>query len=230
MTQWRARSRQRRVEAAINHPALMQPGSPRKDGAMPHEMMDLAEVADYLQRDTREVTKLASRGHLPAHRVGGEWRFSRSEVNHWLEGQLSGYSEQQLTDLEKVGVQGPLLGTLLNVASIAVPMRGSTRASILKELVTLTEQTWQVFDPEALLEAVRAREELVSTALPAGVAIPHPRRPLPPVLGESVIALGRTSSGIPFGEIGGSLTDVFFLVACRDDRTHLSVLTRLTRL
>src|SRR5207237_5848042 len=69
-----------------------------------------------------------------------------------------------------------------------------------------------------------------STALPNGVAIPHPRRPLPNALGESVIAYGKTTSGIPFGAPAGTLTDMFFLVCCRDDRTHLQVLARLSRL
>ena len=103
-------------------------------------------------------------------------------------------------------------------------------ASVLKELVGLAEQSWQVFDPDAILTALRQREEMGSTALASGVAIPHPRRPLPAALGESVLAYGRTASGIPFGAPHGNLTDVFFLVCCRDDRTHIRVLARLSRL
>jgi PTS system nitrogen regulatory IIA component len=45
-----------------------------------------------------------------------------------------------------------------------------------------------------------------------------------------LIAYGRTASGIPFGDASGGLTDLFFLVCCRDDRTHLQVLARLARL
>jgi PTS system nitrogen regulatory IIA component len=44
------------------------------------------------------------------------------------------------------------------------------------------------------------------------------------------MAFGRTASPLPFGAERGGLTDVFFLVLCRDDRTHLRVLARLTRL
>src|SRR5207302_4881065 len=87
-----------------------------------------------------------------------------------------------------------------------------------------------VYDPEAILTAIKQREEMGATALPSGVAIPHPRRPLPAALGESVLAYGRTASGIPFGAPHGGLTDVFFLLCCRDDRTHLRVLARLSRL
>jgi PTS system nitrogen regulatory IIA component len=200
---------------------------------MGSDMMDMEQLAAYLQRDVREVGKLASRGHLPGHKVGGQWRFARAEINQWIETQMHSLTEKELSNFEASGPRGgdePLLANLLSEASIAVPLAASTRASVLKELVALAEQSWQVYDPEAILDAVRQREEMASTALPSGVAIPHPRRPLPAALGESVLAYARTASGIPFGAPQGNLTDMFFLVCCRDDRTHLRVLARLTRL
>jgi nitrogen PTS system EIIA component len=201
---------------------------------MGSDMMDLEQLASYLQRDLREVTRLASRGHLPGHKVGGQWRFARAEINHWLETQLSDLDEHQLTAIERGSAhnydQEPLVCALLSEATMAVPLAASTRNSVLRELVILAENTWQVYDPAAIVEAIRQREEMGSTALDSGVAIPHPRRPLAAALGESVMAFGRTSSGIPFGAPGGGLTDLFFLVCCRDDRTHLQVLARLSRL
>ena len=201
---------------------------------MSNEMMDLEELASYLHRDVREVNKLASRGHLPGQKVAGQWRFARAEINHWLETQMSDYTEQQLSALDHGTVpsteQEALISTLLSEATIAVPLAAGTRASVLKELVNLAENTWQVYDPEAIHEAIRQREEMASTALDTGVAIPHPHRPLPAALGEAVMAYGRTASGVPFGAPGGGLTDIFFLVCCRDDRTHMKVLARLSRL
>jgi nitrogen PTS system EIIA component len=81
-----------------------------------------------------------------------------------------------------------------------------------------------------VLSAVRAREDFHSTAQPGGVALPHPRRPLPAALGESLVVFGRTSSGVPFGAPDRGLTDLYFLVLCRDEPTHLKVLARLARL
>lgn len=201
---------------------------------MGSDMMSLEQLATYLHRDVREVSKLANRGHLPGHKVGGQWRFARAEINQWIETQIPDYTDQQLTALERgdsrTNDQEPLVSVLLSEASMAVPLAATTRASVLKELVGLAEQTWQVYDPEAILQAIRQREEMASTALASGVAIPHPRRPLPSALGESVMAYGRTTSGIPFGAPHGTMTDIFFLVCCRDDRTHLQVLARLSRL
>jgi PTS system nitrogen regulatory IIA component len=201
---------------------------------MGNEMMDLEQLATYLQRDLREVTKLASRGYLPGQKVAGEWRFARAEVNLWLERQMHGYSEEELTNLEQAGDRHaepePLVSALLTEATTAVPLTATTRGSVLRELVKVAERSPEVYDPDAILEAIQKREEMASTALDSGVAIPHPRRPLPAALGESVIAYGRTMASIPFGDPNGGLTDIYFLVCCRDDRTHLRVLARLSRL
>lgn len=43
---------------------------------MDQETMDLGQLASYLQRDARELHKLANRGHLPGQKIAGEWRFA----------------------------------------------------------------------------------------------------------------------------------------------------------
>ena len=78
-------------------------------------------------------------------------------------------------------------------------------------------------------EAVKAREDMHSTALENGVALLHPRRPMAKILGQPFLALGCTSSGIPFGG-ADPLTDVFFLICSMEDRGHLRVLARLSRI
>jgi PTS system nitrogen regulatory IIA component len=199
---------------------------------MENEMMDLEQLATYLQRDVREVSKLASRGHLPGHKISGQWRFAPAEINYWIETQMHGYTEQELSALEGRGAAAEefLVSTLLSEVTMAVPLAAGTRASVLRELVALAEKSWQVYDAGAILTAIQQREELGSTALATGVAIPHPRRPLPAALGESIVAYGRTGAGIPFGSSHGCLTDIFFLVCCRDQSTHLRVLARLSRM
>jgi PTS system nitrogen regulatory IIA component len=199
---------------------------------MGSDTMDLDQLASYLRRDSRELQKLATRGQLPGRKVGGVWRFARAEINLWLGTAMRGFDDEQLKHIEDTHPepQEPLLTNLLAPACVEVPLDARTKDSILRDVVRLAEQSWQVYDPEAVLDAIRAREEIASTAQPDGVAILHPRRPLPAALGEHVLAFGRTSSGVPFGGPDGTLTDVFFLVCCRDDKTHLRVLARIARL
>ncbi|MEL6895630.1 MAG: PTS sugar transporter subunit IIA, partial [Planctomycetota bacterium] len=73
------------------------------------------------------------------------------------------------------------------------------------------------------------REELHPTALAGGVALLHPRRPQSSILAESLIALGITETPLPFSG-DGQLTDIFFLICSYDDKSHLRILARLSRL
>ena len=197
--------------------------------------MDIEQLAAYLHRDVRDVSKLANRGYLPGKKIGGQWRFAPTEINYWIETQMPAFTEKELEALERGGdtasAAEPLVTSMLSESTVAVPLNASTKASVLKELVNLAGQSWQVYDSDALHHAVKQREEMVTTALEAGVAIPHPHRPLSPkAQGEPVIAFGRTTRGIPFGAPDGGLTDLFFLVSCRDADTHLRVLARLSRM
>jgi PTS system nitrogen regulatory IIA component len=118
----------------------------------------------------------------------------------------------------------------LHPDAVQVPLDARTRRSVLEGLLETAGRTWHVWEPALLLRAILEREEVLSTGFENGVAIPHPRNPLPQALGASLVAYGRTLSGIPFGAPRRALTDVFFLVLCRDSHTHLAVLARLGRL
>jgi len=75
------------------------------------------------------------------------------------------------------------------------------------------------------------REKQHSTALPGGVALPHSAQVGRHLVEEwPLIIAGHASSGIPFGDASGELTDLFFLLCCADYRQHLVYLGRLCRL
>ena len=87
-----------------------------------------------------------------------------------------------------------------------------------------------VYAKDELIAEVRQREELCSTALMPGLALPHPRHPLPYGIAASFVVVGLTSTGVPYGAVDGSLTRLFFLICSKDDRTHLHVLARIGRM
>ena len=202
---------------------------------MSHEPYSLEELARQLGRDRREIEKLANRGRIPGRKVGGEWQFHPTEITHWLEQKMREYTETELAVVEESQLSTEAdadvpVTSLLSLKTVEVPLQARTKRSVLESLVEVAGRSWQIWEPATVLLAVQQREEVLSTAFENGVAIPHPRNPLPDVLGESVVAFGRTLSGIPFGGPKGGLTDLFFLILCRDSRTHLKVLARLGRM
>lgn len=48
------------------------------------EILTLDEVAAYLKAGKRTVYRLAQQGEIPAFKLGGTWRFRRSELDRWI--------------------------------------------------------------------------------------------------------------------------------------------------
>lgn len=195
---------------------------------------DLDSLAEYLHISPQHVQKLATRGRIPGRRVGGVWRFSRAEIHHWLEDRIGISDEDELARVDKVVTRAHpdtiRIGEIMMSEGIATPLAGKTRNRVIDSMCELAAATGLLWDPLKMAEAVHAREELHSTALDNGVALLHPRRPMPNVVGEPLLAFGRTPSGIPFGGSQGGLTDLFFLICATTDSEHLCILSRLSRL
>ena len=210
---------------------------------MPHEQMNATQVASYLAMDLREVVKLASRGQIPCRKLSGDkspndrFMFIKSEVDHWIETRMHTLNSQQLGGISKgvsdyhgMDAEGMLLCSSIPDGGLDVPMHARTREATLRELVDVADRAGMVHLKSDLLDEVRAREELCSTALIPGVALPHPRHPVEYDIVDSFVVVGLTHSGIPFGAPDGSLTRLFFLVCCKDERTHLHLLARLAQM
>lgn len=50
----------------------------------PNQIMTIREVAKYLRMGESTVYRLANEGKLPGRKIGGGWRFSRTELDEWV--------------------------------------------------------------------------------------------------------------------------------------------------
>jgi len=206
---------------------------------MAYHRMHLEDFAKHVGMSVREVQRLADRDQLPGHKVAGQWRFNRARVTEWLQQEMPTLGLERLIALERAmsGSKGGAadkasmaVTDLIGLEGIDTALPAKTKASVLRELVRLADRTGLLHDDKGLLSAIEQREGLCSTALPNGVAIPHPRQPMPYVSAEPLICVGRLSNGIGFGAPDGELTYLFFLICCHTDRHHLHILARLMRI
>jgi nitrogen PTS system EIIA component len=199
---------------------------------------DIDQLASYLHVTPEQVNKMVSRGKLPGRRVNGQWRFSESEIHHWLEEQIGVGDAEELEKVERILDRNwdttiddrSMLSDFMLAEAIAVPLDARTRGSVIREMSQLAAGTGLLWDASEMAEAVQSRESLHPTALENGVALLHPRRPQTSILSDSFVALGISLQPIPFGNASGHLTDVFFLICSTDDQVHLRILARLARL
>jgi len=205
---------------------------------MTHEDYDEQSLATFLHVTPDQVRKMADRGKLPGRKIGNQWRFSQAEIHEWFEQRIGVSDEQELNQVERMLVNDPrdnsdeaiTVSDLLAIENIYVPFLARTKKSVIQRICDQTAASGRLWDPVKMAEALLSREKLHPTALGNGVALLHPRRPMSSIIGDPFLALGITSSGIPFGGPRGCMTDVFFLIGSTSEPVHLKVLARLSRL
>ena len=103
----------------------------------------------------------------------------------------------------------------------------STKEDVLKELVDLLGSIHTLKAPEQFYQALINREQLVSTAIGMGVAIPHAKLPIYP---EFFIAVAIVHKGIEWNAIDDALVRLVFLIGGPDNRPtdYLKILSSIT--
>ena len=57
---------------------------------MPEEILTVREVAEFLKVTERTIYRLATEGQIPSFKVGGSWRFQRTDLIQWMNEQAKG--------------------------------------------------------------------------------------------------------------------------------------------
>ena len=123
------------------------------------------------------------------------------------------------------------LGELLSPARIALHLESNDRESVLGELVNcIPELADRPEARETLLRALHEREQLHSTGIGDGIALPHSRNALVGLVDTPVVVFGRHSQGIAYDAPDAIPARLFFLVVAPTVTQHLAILARLIRL
>lgn len=110
-----------------------------------------------------------------------------------------------------------------------VDLKASNKNDALAELCNLLASDPNVLDTEALLDAIYKREELISTGVGLGVAIPHVKIP---EIKDYVFCVGRKVEGIEFDSLDGKPVQLIFMIGASDRQTRdfVKMLARVMRM
>lgn len=135
---------------------------------MEDDILTIEEVAKYLRVSERTVYDWAQKGEIPSGKIGTVWRFKKSEIEKWV--------NDRLTSGTKTGSvnQAVQIRNILSPDRI-VYIKQSTKHDALVELAANLSSAPQVKFAQELETEILKREELMSTAIGRGIAIPHVR-------------------------------------------------------
>lgn len=139
----------------------------KKDNKMEDDILTIEEVAKYLRVSDRTVYDWAQKGEIPSGKIGTVWRFKKSEVENWVNARLS-------SDLNRQNEMEVQVKNILSPDRVIFINHTSKRDSLV-QLADVLATAPQIKNGAELTQEILKREELMSTAIGCGIAIPHVR-------------------------------------------------------
>ncbi|AOH45731.1 PTS sugar transporter subunit IIA [Propionibacterium sp. NM47_B9-13] len=122
-----------------------------------------------------------------------------------------------------------IIADLLDEGSIDLSLTARNKDDAIERMVDLIDVSGALIDRDVLIKAVRAREEVGTTGLGDGIAIPHGKCD---GVGRPTLAFARSDKGVDWGAPDGSLANLIFLIAVPEaaaGNEHLRILASLAR-
>ena len=118
---------------------------------------------------------------------------------------------------------------LMSKEAIKIHGHASSKMDAIDQMVSLMNKQGNVSDKEAYKEAVIERENLSTTGMVDGIAIPHARTT---AITQAGIAAMTLPEGVDYQSMDGQPTTLIFLIGAPDDgdNVHLQVLSELSTL
>jgi fructose-specific phosphotransferase system IIA component len=120
------------------------------------------------------------------------------------------------------------ISAILREDAVTLDVQARKKPDIIAELVGLLDAAGLLNDADAVVQSIVEREQVSSTAIGSGIAIPHC---LTDQVGHTVLAFGRKKSGAKFDAVDRKPVKLFFLMVGPNGAhtEHLRLLSKLSR-
>ena len=121
------------------------------------------------------------------------------------------------------------LDQIFKMEFINANLSAKTKTEALAELVNTMIKGGFKLNSSSIIKILQQRENLGSTGIGDGVAIPHGKIP---ELDDLIVAFGRSTEGIDYDSLDGKPVHLFFLLLAPENSAgqHLKVLAKISKM
>lgn len=189
----------------------------------------LTEIANDLGLNLDTLDRWIRQGKIPVNKQGTMGIFNESELNRWAEKQrktpMNPEDEHNLQK-ECQSEHSPLFSALKR-GGVFHNITGTTKDEILQAAVDMIPAFPEKESGE-IYHQLMERENLASTGIGQGVAIPHPRNPLKKGVTDPMIVTCFLEKSVDFEAIDDKPVSVLFIILSPTVENHLNMLSRLS--
>ena len=117
----------------------------------------------------------------------------------------------------------------LSADAVKMSLDSKNKKDVIKELVEVLFKSGKVKDKKKMIQTLMEREELGSTGIGQGIAIPHGKSD---TVSDLAAAFALSADGIRFDSLDGESVNIFFLLVAPEGAAgaHLKALARISSL
>ena len=190
--------------------------------------LSIDEVAKLLDLPLNTIQRWIRQGRIPAYKGSNNgWIFRKQVLEKWAAvNNLSFLPPKEEIRKQDVFEQEDILPAMKR-GGISYGVRGDEVKAVLKYAADSIPDSL-INSKKDLYEKLLEREQLSSTGIGKGIAIPHPRTPLDGLIDSSVIATCFLEKPVHFNAIDSRPVFVMFMLLSTSIKAHLNLLSKLS--
>ena len=190
-------------------------------------VVDIAGAASILGVPEGTIKRWIRQGKIPVQEKKGSFVFRYTDLEKWAKAHKINLKTEQQRDSSPVELPTIDLLESIKQGGVFFNVPGDDVGSVLREAIDRCPLP-QSIKPEDLLERLLLREQLTSTGIGKGVALPHPRHPIKNISTDPLIITCFLKHQIDFNAVDKKPVFLLFIMLSPDTRSHLHLLSRLS--
>lgn len=191
--------------------------------------LTIKEVSKLLNLPSSTVQRWIRQGSIPVYNFQGEYVFLEKDLKKWARSHGIVLPSESQEAVNRNPTQTCSLHLAMERGGVLHGIRGDDVSGVLKAAVDAAPIDPSI-DRNELFVRLIEREELFTTGIGRGVAIPHPRSPLEKAPARPSITTCFLNTPMDYDAIDGLPVFVLFLMLSPSPKIHLRLLAKLSHL
>ncbi|MCF8110871.1 MAG: PTS sugar transporter subunit IIA [Desulfobacteraceae bacterium] len=190
--------------------------------------LTIQEFCKCLDMPLNTIERWIRQGRIPVKRVENKCIFNDTALRKWAEEHNLHYHPPGEMQTENSSEKLVTLTEAVESGGIYYDISGDTVEEVLAAAVWRMESIESEEDRKVLYNSLIAREQMMSTGVGNGVAIPHPRTPLDREGIPTQIATFFLEKPVDYRAVDRKPVYVLFILVSKTSKQHLHVLSRIS--
>ena len=186
--------------------------------------LNILDISHLLMKPEKEIQHLVKKEDIPFQNLQDKIVFNKQQIIEWALGKSLPINVSSNAKFSEYHIES--IGTLLNKDSFHYNCPFSESAYI-EQMVSQIDFDSTV-DKEIIIQLLKSRELMMSTAIGNGISLPHPHVPIMVGKDKPIINFFFPKTPLELKSIDGKKVHTVILLISQTIKQHLSLIARLS--